>query len=294
MALAVALAQAGRRERAGLTVGHVVHDLRPVDETLADRDAVRSLAGELGLPFVEAAVVVRAAGGNLEGGARRERYRALVELAARVGAGHVATAHHAEDQLETMLMAMVRGAGPRGLAGMPQRRALASGVVLIRPMLRAAGIDKAACKGICDAAGVAWREDASNADMSRLRSAIRHRILPELLNVRPAAAKRAGEAAGLLMDAQGLVERRALRIIRDGADRARLAKESDAVVGEVVRQLCRKASGALGADGWGRRALEPVLRAIRDGREDVRTFTLRGVVVRVDGHTVTASRKGMT
>ncbi len=300
MALVVALSRAGERERAGLVVGHVVHDLRSEVEAFADRDAVRALAAIVELAFVEASVFVRDAGENLEAAARKARYRALGELARRHGLGHVATAHHAEDQLETMLMALVRGAGARGLSGMPERRAMGvggdgrGGVLLVRPMLRAAGIGKAVCQQICGDAGVAWREDASNGDTSKLRSAIRHRILPELLAIRPAAAARAVEAASVLRDAQRLIDRRAGRVVRGGVLRSRLAGETAAVVGEVVRRLCMEASGGVGADAWGRRAMGPVVRAIREGRPGVRIFTLRGVDIRIDERTVTASRKGTT
>ncbi len=168
-------------------VGHVVHDLRDRAETSAERDRVASLAAGLGLGFIETAVAVRALPGNAEANARRARYRALEALASRAGCPFVATAHHAGDQLETMLMAMLRGAGIGGLAGMPASRALGRrGVLLVRPML---GIGRADAERLCTLAGVGWATDPTNADISRFRAALRHGPLRALEAMRPGGAR---------------------------------------------------------------------------------------------------------
>ena len=103
-----------------LVAGHVVHDLRPRDEALADRDAVRGLADACGVPFVSEEVRVPA--GNAEGMARTARYEALARMAQEHGCASVASAHHAGDQLEGVVMALVRGAGVRGLGGAQEIR----------------------------------------------------------------------------------------------------------------------------------------------------------------------------
>ncbi|VAX42586.1 tRNA(Ile)-lysidine synthetase, partial [hydrothermal vent metagenome] len=125
-----------------IVVGHVLHDLRSADETAADRDLVAGLAARLGLRFVEAPVTVRDQPGNAEGNAREARYHQLERLAWETGCPFVATAHHANDQVETMLMAMLRGAGVGGMAGMEPRRGLGErGIALVRPMLEIGGAE---------------------------------------------------------------------------------------------------------------------------------------------------------
>ena len=98
-----------------LVVAHIVHDMRPPCESATDRDAVDELCHALGVPmFVEH---VSAGPGNVEGSLRDGRYEALCEIAVNNDAPFVASGHHADDQLESMLMAVIRGAGPRGLSG---------------------------------------------------------------------------------------------------------------------------------------------------------------------------------
>jgi tRNA(Ile)-lysidine synthase len=120
--LAIALASAVSKPRMQFVVAHVVHDMRAEDEALADRDATKGLAARLGLEFVESRVRLRGLSGNAEAVARRLRYAALKQLAEDHGCGFIATAHQADDQLETMLMKLIRGAGPRGLAGVAPSR----------------------------------------------------------------------------------------------------------------------------------------------------------------------------
>src|SRR5262249_13089156 len=109
--LALALAAAISNPADLLVIAHLVHDMRPESEPLAHRDAPRDLASALGLPFVERSIRVKTAGGNAEAVARRLRYQALAQLASEHGCPFIATAHHAQDQLETMLMALIRGSG---------------------------------------------------------------------------------------------------------------------------------------------------------------------------------------
>lgn len=268
MVLALAAA-AGARQR--IVVAHVVHDLRPASEALADRDAARSLANVLGLEFVETSVSVRAGPGNAEARARRARYAALARLAREHGCGFVATAHHADDQLETMLMAILRGAGPRAMAGIAPRRRLGGldGILVIRPML---DLTRAEMQQACRRAGWAWREDLTNQDATRLRAALRVRVLPVLDEIRPDAARRAARTARLQSAAARLVTRHArplaARATRsDGAvwNAAELRDLPAIVLGEVLRLAARRVAGSRGADRLGVRAVGAVVRAIRDG-----------------------------
>lgn len=272
-----------------IVVGHVVHDLRGERESLADRDAVRGLAGGLGLMFVTASVAARAHPGNLEGNARRLRYAALAQLARESGCGFVATGHHAEDQLETMLMRLLRGAGPEGLRGLRRARR-AEGVRVIRPMLEVTHAD---AEAICRAVGVVWREDATNADVSRRRGALRALVLPRLRELEPGGAVRASRAARLVGEAWALVEARALALRReDGWTREELRAEAGIVVGEVLRRRAAELTGGAGRDRWSGRVVDPAVRAVRDASTQPREYLWSGVRIVVTARMVKVERTG--
>src|SRR4029077_4757469 len=105
--------------------------------------------------------------GNTSARARDLRYAALIRQARRRKVRCVLTAHHVDDQFETMLMALCRGAGVEGLAGMAMVRPLADRIALARPLLEST---KAECEDFCRAAGVRWREDPSNHDITKARA----------------------------------------------------------------------------------------------------------------------------
>lgn len=301
LVLALAAAVFGRKNPPRLIVAHVVHDLRPIRESEADRDAAARLAKLAGVAFVEARVHVRSSGENLEAGARKRRYAELARLAAMAGAEFVATAHHADDQLETVLIALMRGAGPRGLRGVRARRILplrgSQRVMLIRPMLAAeAGRDDA--ERICRAAEWSWQEDATNADISRLRSAVRHRVVPVLKHLRPAVAARACATARIMADADFLLRARAARLWRS-ADRSRavaswsrgtLRGEAASVLGELVR-LAAAEIGSGRLDRIGSRALAPIVRAIRDRSTEPRRLVAGPLRVDVTARRVTITTR---
>ncbi|WP_420453965.1 tRNA lysidine(34) synthetase TilS [Rubrivirga sp.] len=156
-----------------VVAAHVDHQLRPDSD--ADGAFVAELAAKLGVPCVRLAVTVGE--GNRQAQARRARYAALADAAREQGCPAVATAHTATDQAETVLLALARGAGLRGLAGMPVERALAPGVRLVRPLLQSARADVEAA---ARAAGWTWRDDPSNATGVYARNRLRHTVLPAL------------------------------------------------------------------------------------------------------------------
>lgn len=290
-ALLIALALATRE----LVVAHVIHDLRPRLEAEADRDAVRSLAGRLGLPFVEGAVRVMSLPGNKEGLARRERYAVLARLAFEHRCPFVATAHHADDQLETMLMALVRGAGPHGLRGIAPVRTLrdpaaadaTATITLIRPML---GCTRADARAACTSAGIAWREDATNADASRRRAALRHQVLPMLAALAPGGPRRAAHAADLLRDAACLIDQRVVCVFGEAVSWARstLRSETPLVLGAGLRRAILRATRGAHADAINSRTLRSAVRAIRDASTEPRDFAWAGGVhLRVTSSLVT-------
>jgi len=172
-------------------VAHVHHHLRGKD---ADDDAhfVRRLASRLALPFEQIDVFPADAPGNLAAAARGARYAALSRAAGRLGAALVLTAHHADDQFETLLLALARGSGLAGLGGMAPIRVLEGDILLLRPLLQAR---RKELEGICRAAGVRWRRDPTNARLDAPRVFLRRRITPLLEAMFPDAPRRAALGA---------------------------------------------------------------------------------------------------
>ena len=118
-------------------VAHFDHRLR-ADSALDVRFA-RAISDELGLEFHTQAATQSLAnqrGSSIEEAARDARYEFLTRVARSAGASHVATAHSADDQVETVLHAILRGTGIHGLAGIPCHRPLGEGIELVRPMLQ--------------------------------------------------------------------------------------------------------------------------------------------------------------
>ncbi len=242
-ALALALAAASPDS---VVIAHILHDLRPSAEAAADRDLTRDLASELRVPFAQAEVRVADLRGNAEGHARRARYAALAQLAAAHGCPYVATAHHAADQLETILLRLIRGSGPRALAGIRATRSLGD-VTLVRPLLH---LTPGELRAVCDDAAWTPAHDRTNDDTSRARASMRHGVVATLLARHPHAAERAAESAELIADAGDLVEHEAAALFeraKGGAgteapspygivlDRRVLAEAPSIVLGEVLR-----------------------------------------------------------
>lgn len=162
----------------------------------------RDLCADWRVPFSAVAVAVaphRALG--LEAAAREARYRAF----AAADTDFLALAHHRDDQAETLLLQLLRGAGPRGAAGMPSERAMrGSPVRLLRPLLE---VPRQALRGYAADHGLRWIEDESNADAARARGFVRQVWLPAAearfagsVEALARAARLQGEAALLLED----------------------------------------------------------------------------------------------
>src|ERR1700682_5874424 len=176
VALAASAAQVGVR----CAVGHVDHGLR--EGSARDAERVRELARQLGAPFfLRTLSDLSVRGEGLEAAARKARYAALTELARAADAPIVATAHTRRDQAETLLLRLLRGAGPGALAGVRRRRLLAPGINLLRPLL---DLPRSATEAYCTARGLGWVDDPHNADLVRARARVRA-LWPALLALNP-------------------------------------------------------------------------------------------------------------
>lgn len=194
LALLHALLRVAPSLRLRVCAAHVEHGIRGQASRM-DAAFVRRLCGEWGVPFcmraVDAPGQAAAQGENLEQTARELRYTALLEMMGQCGCDKVATAHHQDDQAETLLLRLLRGSGPQGLTGIQPARA--DGV--IRPLLLA---DKVQIRAYCQAWRIPHREDATNADVRYARNYLRHRVLPLLCEINPAAPAAIARAAQAL------------------------------------------------------------------------------------------------
>lgn len=153
-----------------IAVASVDHGLRP--EAKGEIALVERIAAERGIPFTS--LTVSLAPGNLQARAREARYAALAGWAQDVGLAAVATAHHADDQAETLLMRLNRGSGLAGLAGVRGRGVIDdTEVVLLRPLLGWRKVDLASVVSDC---GIVAAQDPSNRNLDFERVRLRARL----------------------------------------------------------------------------------------------------------------------
>jgi len=145
--------------------------------------------------------------GNIEARARAGRYEALTELCMEYGIEDLLLAHHQNDQAETVLLQLLRGAGVAGMAGMPNTRTLNNTegkITLRRPLLNQS---RKELEAYAKAHKLKWIEDPSNQESKYRRNAIRKTILPALEKIQPEAIANLARSAGLLGEAQVLLDR---------------------------------------------------------------------------------------
>ena len=148
--------------------------------------------------------------GNIEARARAARYEALIELCAYHGVEDLLLAHHQNDQAETVLLQLMRGAGVAGLSGMPESRSLAtstgqaSSITLWRPLLH---LRREELEAYAREHQLKWIEDPSNRSSKYRRNAIRKSILPKLESIQPGATANLARSAEVLAQAQQLLDR---------------------------------------------------------------------------------------
>ena len=174
--LATALAGLRGAHNLTLTLAHVNHHLR--DDSGRDEAFCRRLAADLDLPLRVAHLKPGSSPrGSVEAWARVERYRALAKFARQSAADWIVTAHHADDQAETVLMRLAQGSGLLALAGIRPRRGN-----LLRPLLNQS---RATLAKWARRTGLEWIEDPSNSDTRFLRNRLRHDILTKLAREQP-------------------------------------------------------------------------------------------------------------
>jgi len=200
----------------GITVGHLNHQLRGQDADL-DQQLVLDQTRQLGLDSVaesrDVSAISLQRGGSTELVARQERYDFLEKLAGRIGATRIALAHHGDDQVETVILNMIRGSSFRGLAGMPcKRSSAAEGVYIVRPML---SFRRSDLQKFLRQLSVDWREDRTNLQLTARRNVIRRQVLPLIRGVNPAADRSILHLARYARWVNNYLDRQVAPIVRE-------------------------------------------------------------------------------
>lgn len=187
-ALLIILSRLAPKLRLDITVAHFNHLLRSEEETEADLQFVRALASALGLPLTHSNGDVRAYARehrlSSEDAARRLRYAFLSQQSAEVGASCVAVGHTLNDQAETVLLHLIRGAGLSGISGMSPRTPwpFELGPELARPLLV---LRREETEQYCSEAGLTPRSDPTNDLLTATRNRVRHEVMPTLRRLNP-------------------------------------------------------------------------------------------------------------
>lgn len=240
MALLHLLGVLGAEEGVQVAAAHFNHRLRPA----ADRDEafVRSWCAGRGIPLFcgsgDVSAFARETGRSVEDAARELRYRFLEEAAEDLGADRIAAAHHREDNAETVLLHLLRGAALQGLGGIPPVRGR-----LVRPLLETARED---IDQYIRRHSIPFVEDETNSDTAFTRNRLRLEVLPLLEELSPGCGGRIAAAAELLREEDGHLRREAEALVPEASDGAVtlpvpvLERQDKAVQRRLVRTMGRK------------------------------------------------------
>ena len=241
---------AAHNEFSVVSLAHLNHRLRP--SAARDEMFCRELATRVGLPIVVEHFDVNgyatAHGYSLEDAARRVRYDFLGRAAAETGATRVAVGHTEDDQAETFLLKLMRGAGLTGLGGIYPRRGL-----VIRPLLEVSRQD---LRMFLTARAEKWMEDETNDDVENPRNRVRHVVLPELDRASGGATRPA-------------IARAAALVREDGQWLDELGRSRFAALVTLTPDGLEIDAGILAAEPapLARRVLLEAMRRTADGRE---------------------------
>lgn len=254
---------------------HLNHCLRGA-ESERDEAFVRALCDRLGVPLtVQRAEVARFAereGLGVEEAARKLRYRLLLQSTEALGCAFAATAHTADDNLETMLFHLARGTGGKGLSGIPPARGR-----IVRPLL---SCTRAEIEDYLRALGEPYVTDSSNLSDDYTRNLLRHEVVPVLRRVNPEVSAAAFRLAGLLREDERVLET---------AVREQLAKATDsggwrvdafpsALRGRMLHRLLEQSGAPMAQIGW--RHIRLLAELLESGNPSARLSLPGGLTAR--------------
>ncbi len=242
-----------------VAAAHYNHHLRS-GEAQRDQDFVQNWCKEQDIPLYigggPVADTARLQGRGVEETARRMRYEFLTQAARDLGAERIATAHTADDNAETLLLHLLRGAGGQGLSGIPPRRG-----EIIRPLLNCT---RSQVEEYCAAHDLSHVEDSSNADERYTRNFLRRQVMPLLRQRNPRATQAISSAAERLREEHlfldALAEEQAARLGRRQADGLRVQAGALAALHPALR--ARTARKLLEAAGGGHNCASVHLEAL--------------------------------
>ena len=220
-----------------ISAAHYNHHLRG-EESQRDEDFVKQLCSELHVPLYLGGSDVRAYaeehGMGVETAARELRYGFLEQTLEKIGGDVIATAHHADDLAETMLLNMVRGAGTAGLSGIPPRRGN-----IIRPILT---VTRKEIDRYLNEHKLAYVEDSTNAEEHTARNILRHRVMPVLSELNDSFAEHAVHAALRLREDEAYLQQQAdlflaSRPIEEGIPLEEMLKLERPIAARVIRSV---------------------------------------------------------
>lgn len=183
-----------------LYVAHVNHGLRG-ESSDRDEENVKSAASRHRIPFVSTKWKFTGKG-NLQNEARAFRLNYLTDVAGQVGASVISTAHHEDDQAETVLLHLIRGTGLKGLSGISPKTEIKEGLALIRPLIN---ISRSEVEAYAIEKSIAYSHDETNASDKYLRNAIRLTLLPEIEKYNPKIKANLANMANMLREDEDLL-----------------------------------------------------------------------------------------
>lgn len=239
MCLLALLSELSVRHGFHLAACHFNHRLRG-DESDGDAAFVAEYCRGLGIHCFEGSGDVRAwssqQGCGIEEAARQLRYAFFEDCSKKLGGAPVATAHNADDNAETFIMNLMRGAGGRGLGGIPPRRG-----IYVRPLL---GVTRSEIEDYLGQKGIPHREDSTNALDDTLRNRIRHHLSPRLKELCPRWTENVAEASRLARQDDMYLDSLAQKFIDDGAQKGAVsAAQLNALPAAISTRVVRLMAG---------------------------------------------------
>ena len=261
--------EAAREAGLPLFAFHVHHGLSPNADAWHAHCAAAAAA--LGLVFEHREVTVAKGKSGVEAAARKQRYAALGDMCRAHGVDLLLTAHHLDDQAETVLLQLLRGSGPAGLSGMEAANRAPTllgddSIVMARPLLTVA---RAELEAYAAAQQIAWVEDESNTDPRYARNALRHQVMPVLAQAFPGFQRRIARSGAHAASSQRLLDELAgqdLQACLDGDAIAlpRLRALSPDRINNLLRFWFAQRGLGMPSTAW----LEQMVTQLTSARED--------------------------
>ena len=258
-----------------ILVVHALHDMRETNEALVDAEFVKEYCTKNNLDFEQVSINLRDLDNKpgSEKEYREMRYFEISRCAKMFDFKFAATGHHADDQLETMIMKMCRGAGLRGLAGIFPSVCIEN-ITYVRPLL---DVSKESIYEICKNNDIPYIEDQTNLDESYTRNYIRANVIPHLKKIFPCCAEKSVEVGQNLFLSQKIIDRQLSLLQEYEITPQQIRIEALQISNEIIiYEWLRKAflfvNSSFPLDSLNKTEIDKIVLAIK--LRDKKTFTL--------------------